>query len=58
MSRTETVKALMKRDGITREAAEERYNDGRRAIDEALKNGFDPFMAWEEELGLEVDYFI
>ena len=57
MSRKNTVAVLMKRDGITREAADERIRDGYEAVMEALETGGDPWTAWEEEMGLELDYF-
>lgn len=55
MSNTnEVVRILMKRDGLTREEAQERLEEVRELISEA-----DPWEAEDiiaDELGLEMDY--
>ena len=51
---TEIVKALMTRDGMTREEAEARVDEVRELISEADPWEVEDILA--EELGLEMDY--
>ena len=52
----EVVEILMKRDGLSRREAQDRFNEVREMIQEC---NFDPFETEDiliEELGLEMDY--
>ena len=54
--KSEVVEILMKRDGLSRREAQERFNEVRDMIQEC---NFDPFETEDiliEELGLEMDY--
>lgn len=54
--KSEVVEILMKRDGMSRTEAQERFNEVRDMIQEC---NFDPFETEDiliEELGLEMDY--
>ena len=54
--KSEVVEILMKRDGLSRREAQERFNEVREMIQEC---NFDPFETEDiliEELGLEMDY--
>ena len=53
---SKVVEILMKRDGLSRHEAQERFNEVRDMIQEC---NFDPFETEDiliEELGLEMDY--
>ena len=53
---SKVVEILMKRDGLSRTEAQERFNEVRDMIQEC---NFDPFETEDiliEELGLEMDY--
>lgn len=49
-------KALMERDGLTEEQAQEQINNAREELMSQLENGEMPFDFCEEEFGLEPDY--
>ena len=54
--KSEVVEILMRRDGLSRREAQERFNEVREMIQEC---NFDPFETEDiliEELGLEMDY--
>lgn len=54
--KSEVVEILMKRDGLSRGEAQDRFNEVREMIQEC---NFDPFETEDiliEELGLEMDY--
>ena len=54
--KSEVVEILMRRDGLSRSEAQERFNEVRDMIQEC---NFDPFETEDiliEELGLEMDY--
>lgn len=54
--KSEVVEILMKRDGLSRREAQDRFNEVRDMIQEC---NFDPFETEDiliEELGLEMDY--
>ena len=54
--KSEVVEILMRRDGLSRREAQERFNEVRDMIQEC---NFDPFETEDiliEELGLEMDY--
>ena len=54
--KSEVVEILMKRDGLSRREAQERFNEVREMIQEC---NFDPFETEDiliGELGLEMDY--
>ena len=54
--KSEVVEILMKRDGLSRREAQERFNEVQEMIQEC---NFDPFETEDiliEELGLEMDY--
>lgn len=54
--KSEVVEILMKRDGLSRREAQDRFNEVREMIQEC---NFDPFETEDiliEELGLEMDY--
>ena len=54
--KSEVVEILMKRDGLSRREAQDRFNEVQEMIQEC---NFDPFETEDiliEELGLEMDY--
>ena len=54
--KSEVVEILMRRDGLSRREAQDRFNEVRDMIQEC---NFDPFETEDiliEELGLEMDY--
>lgn len=54
--KSEVIEILMKRDGLSRREAQDRFNEVREMIQEC---NFDPFETEDiliEELGLEMDY--
>lgn len=58
MNRADAINALVHRDGITAEDARQRIREAIQAALEAGENGEgDPWEVWEEETGLEPDYF-
>ena len=54
----ELLTILMRRAGLSREAALETIRDAREAVMEAPENGDDPEEIFADIMGLEPDYII
>ena len=54
--RNSIVQVLMNRDGLTKEEAQDKFNECKAEMNERLANGEMPYDICEEFFGLEPDY--